>query len=854
MAETAQSDGGGDHREGSHAGQTGCRAPVEKKPKKAIDLARSYTKRGWAVVPIPHGQKGPRIKGWQDLRLTETNLPEYFDEDEPSNIGVLLGEPSNWLIDVDLDHPAAVELADDYLPTTAAIFGRKSNPASHRLYRVTGPMNTKKFQTAEKKMLLEVRSTGCQTVMPGSVHPSGERVRWEPRDDGRDGNGRPKIAIPTIEPEALLEAAGKLAEAAAEQIGEPLKQARAPHISPKVSGPTDATAGESRAMRRARAYVQKMDPAINGQGGHNQTFAVACVIYKFGLDDDEAWTIIEQYNRRCQPPWSDDDLRHKLDHARARVEQEGELGVMLGDDAGKRIVELTPVEHAVVDEVIEGLAEQDHQLYQRAAQLVRVIRVTDAEPANDEGIERPAGTPVIRPVSRAHLRDRITRVVWLEKYNARVKARVSAHPPDWLSPQVAERAEYPGIRVLTGISDAPVLRADGSVHQAPGHDARTGMLYEPSAQFPAIPNAPDRDDAAQARKRLLDPVCDFPFAEEAHGSAWLAAVLTPVARTAFSGPAPGFLTDANIRGSGKSILMSAAGRIATGQELPRMGYVHDEQETRKAITAAAIVGDRVVLLDNIDGAFGNAALDRALTGTFWKDRILGGNQMYEGPLKTIWFATGNNVQIEADATRRWLHIRLHILEEHPEHRSDFKYPDFLSHIARHRPQLYIDALTMLVAYIRAGKPDQKLRPFGSFEGWSALVRSAIVWAGMPDPCESQQTLEAVDTTVDALAQLLPALQAWQQRDTPVAAPVSASTIIQKLYPERRDSWPADEESRALRAAIEALTGASTARPPSTQQLGIALGRAKGRVVGGRYLDHGPARKGATKQWIVRQAK
>ena len=129
---------------------------------------------------------------------------------------------------------------------------------------------------------------------------------------------------------------------------------------------------------------------------------------------------------------------------------------------------------------------------------------------------------------------------------------------------------------------------------------------------------------------------------------------------------------------------------------------------------------------------------------------------------------------------------------------------------------------------------------------------------MPDPCETQETLEAVDTARDALAQLLPALEQWLQREMPtvdpIPVPVTAAHVIEKLYPERRESWPGDDKSRALRSAIEALTGTSTAQPPSAQQLGRGFAGIRGRVVDGRYVDTSSTRKGATKKWVVLHTK
>jgi hypothetical protein len=70
------------------------------------------------------------------------------------------------------------------------------------------------------------------------------------------------------------------------------------------------------AKSRAQNYVEKFPAAISGQGGHNQTFAAAtALIHGFALSESDAWPILLEYNRRCDPPWSDTELRHKLKDA-----------------------------------------------------------------------------------------------------------------------------------------------------------------------------------------------------------------------------------------------------------------------------------------------------------------------------------------------------------------------------------------------------------------------------------------------------------------------------------------------------------------------------------------------------------
>lgn len=67
---------------------------------------------------------------------------------------------------------------------------------------------------------------------------------------------------------------------------------------------------------RARRYVAAMPAAISGSGGHDATFAVACALVKgFGLSIGEARSLLQEFNQRCDPVWSERELEHKLQQA-----------------------------------------------------------------------------------------------------------------------------------------------------------------------------------------------------------------------------------------------------------------------------------------------------------------------------------------------------------------------------------------------------------------------------------------------------------------------------------------------------------------------------------------------------------
>jgi P4 family phage/plasmid primase-like protien len=170
-----------------------------------LPIAQKYAELGYSVIPLNWRAKRPTLKDWQNLRLKPDDLPNHFDG-RPQNIGVLLGEPSKGLVDIDLDCSEAVALAPTFLPSTDSVFGRASKPASHYLYTVAPVPKTLKYQhPIDGDMLLELRSTGAQTVFPGSSHESGEPIKWS-NDQG------PYHATP-VDVDTLTKALNRLASA-----------------------------------------------------------------------------------------------------------------------------------------------------------------------------------------------------------------------------------------------------------------------------------------------------------------------------------------------------------------------------------------------------------------------------------------------------------------------------------------------------------------------------------------------------------------------------------------------------------------------------------------------------------------
>jgi uncharacterized protein (DUF927 family) len=75
--------------------------------------------------------------------------------------------------------------------------------------------------------------------------------------------------------------------------------------------------GTDERIRRAHAYAKKLAeqaPAISGRNGHRTTFQAALkVACGFDLGEEDAFRVLwDAYNPACQPPWSQEELRRKV--------------------------------------------------------------------------------------------------------------------------------------------------------------------------------------------------------------------------------------------------------------------------------------------------------------------------------------------------------------------------------------------------------------------------------------------------------------------------------------------------------------------------------------------------------------
>jgi hypothetical protein len=91
---------------------------------------------------------------------------------------------------------------------------------------------------------------------------------------------------------------------------------RAPTVRKKVI--LDIESDTPGAVEQARAYLEQAKPAIEGDGGDEHTYRVACQCRDLGVSEDMALELmLDHWNDWCQPPWDVDELAVKVANAYA---------------------------------------------------------------------------------------------------------------------------------------------------------------------------------------------------------------------------------------------------------------------------------------------------------------------------------------------------------------------------------------------------------------------------------------------------------------------------------------------------------------------------------------------------------
>jgi hypothetical protein len=523
-------------------------------------------------------------------------------------------------------------------------------------------------------------------------------------------------------------------------------------------GKTGRTAGD----HRADSYAEG--------GRHEALLSRAGQMRRTGASQTEIEAALIVFNReRCRPPKPESEVRKLAADIAQRYPAVGGLSAperpVIRVDGGSLAANVADAERHLAEHT---RADPSDGVYQRSGLLVHTARLP--EPSANGGIRRAAGTLQIVTATPDTLGLRLAQNIDWHRFLKRES--------EWILTDVPERvartlcgavADWRNTPALSGIVEAPCLRADGSILQASGYDAASGLYFDPgSTRFHRVADSPSREDARAALSKLRAVVSGFPFTAAASRSVALASIITPLIRQAVRS-APLFAISAPKMGSGKTLLGYQPSYIATGRPPALLSQAERPEEEKKRLLAILLGGSVVTAIDNCERPLQSDALCTILTEPTWTERLLGVSRNVSVSTATTWIATGNNLQFSGDLSSRVLLCGIDPECEHPEARR-FAV-NLHDEIPRRRGELAAAALTIVRAYLVSGA-SVDVPVFGRFEQWSRFVREPLVWLGCADPCETRAQVESKDPVRESLATLL---AAWHE--TFDSEPQTISTAV-----------------------------------------------------------------------------
>jgi len=809
--------------------------------------------------------KHPIANAWQKLATHEEQSikDQYVRFSQQPSVGIELGEQGNgtYIVAIDIDDEERSKTLQGelgILPETA----RCDSGRGYRLfYEIPSEISTETLQNVTGiggESGVDAKAKGGQVVVAPSWHPNGKRYKWSKYNH-----------ISTL---PLLWALK-------------LVKHQVPKWAKKNTLETIKLGGKE--ARKAERYFetalrgQAVTVSACGKGLRNNTL-YECAVSIFSLCNGMKlfswWTEVHRLlsvaAENCGLTESETYKTLRSADEWVRATQSVRVPVLMPDppksmppEEGKDAVpnSVTPQERPVIrisTELFDNVQltikamRADLNLYQRDGYLIHTTRVSqqesDESQLNEHGRELVEGSPQIRTTSLATLRSRLTKIAIFQKYDMKSSSWRPTLPTDSIVGDVHDCGEWPGIRTLIGICETPTMRVDGTIIQEAGYDRSTRYLYAPNMQFPKVSDTPSQDDARAAYQALVDIFYDFPYVNSSHMAVPIAAILSLIARPAIQGAVPGFLFNASTRGSGKTLQTDAIAMVATGRGAPRMNYPTTEEEMEKILASYALRGAPFFCLDNVSSSrpFGGGPLDRVLTARDQVQlRVLGRTEVPTVSWRAVLMATGNNMDLFADTARRVLISRLEPKDEHPERRTNFRHDDLLGWIGRERGRLVAAGLTILRAYVVAGRPKIPCERWGSFEEWCAFVPPAIMFAGGANPMLARPLNdEEVDSETRAFSFVMSEIERLGLTDFKIGA------FLETLYsprPVKKDELGnivvESDGLDELREAIETLCPPKWRKNPDAVALGNKFRAFKGRYIDGKRLLSRPG-NGGTLLW------
>lgn len=783
-------------------------------PEQLLQAALAYAAKGVPVFPCRADNKRPHTQhGFKEASTEASRIVAWWQRWPDAMVACPTGSMIDaWVLDV--DDPGLFEATCKIaLPETRK---SKTGKGYHLWFRWNEAAPVRNAQRSSKGWPFpslpgaEVRGEGGYVILPPSRHPSGRWYEWERDEPASDGPAELLELVCTRNPPGDDTAPGEAVD---------LPEAFASAVRGSVDTPYGLSALRAECDRIASSSAGAQEKALNdGALKIGALVGGGCIVFQTALANLIAAGLgLASHNPG--DPWTAQQITAKVDRALRDGMRSPRMAPSSAEPCRREPPDRTIIRvragalHVMASEGEAALIKAGAPLYIRAG----IVRPVIDEMAAAHG--RQTKVARLATVDTDTLVDHLSRAADWVKFSVRKDAEMPTDPPRSVALTILSRDGEWGFRVLAGVITTPTLRPDGTILSRPGYDSQTRLLLLDPPQLPPIPDKPSKSEASVALDLIDDLLSGFPFVDEASRSVALSGIITPVVRGAMP-VAPLHANTAPVAGSGKSYLIDIASAVHIGERAPVIAAGRTEEETEKRLGAALLNGQPIVSIDNVNGRLGGDALCQMIERPVVSLRPLGVSKLVKVESQATMFATGNNIQLVGDMTRRVILCSLDPNMERPELRT-FRSNPFDTVLAD-RGKYVAAALTVVRAYIVANCPDE-LPPLASFESWSRMVRSALVWLGRADPVDTMDKARADDPVMTSLTAVL---STWHHAVGSSARTTGAMKQEAELLNPLGN--PANGELRqALIDVADDRRGGIDAK-----RLGHFISRHQGRIVGG----------------------
>jgi DNA polymerase I-like protein with 3'-5' exonuclease and polymerase domains len=461
--------------------------------------------------------------------------------------------------------------------------------------------------------------------------------------------------------------------------------------------------------------------------------------------------------------------------------------------------------------------------FQRGGVIVKVSR--------DPGTHEAS----VKALSEGALCLALSEFITWERFDQRSNNYVSIDPPTRHLSVLLNKDDYHHLAPLKGLIRQPLLLPDGHVVNRSGFDPYTGTFGVFNNKDFSLADSPTRVGAADALAKLDELLTEFSFATPKDHAAALGAILTAAVRPSLS-LAPMFHIKAPMIGSGKSYLGTLIATFAGPSIPPAIAMPSDTDECSKILLSTLLESPATIIFDNLTSDIQPLKLlCTMLTERVISGRILQVSKMATVSTSVLVLSSGNNVGPVRDMTRRCLTINLDPKIETPATRAFQTDP--VASVRANRGYYVSLAITIIRAYLLAGKPPQGYKPLASYADWSEWVRGSLMWLGLPDPASSMFEAMAEDPDRETLGRFL---IAWHNCFG--NAPKAIREVMDKASPD------GSQDEAALHEVIHDIAGERDT--VNRKRLGRWVARHAQRIVGGMRFERDASQSGGSERWRV----